>query len=293
MNSSVATVFGATGFLGRAIARELADDGWKVRIAARNPEVLIPGIIADRSLRLQTDIRDQRSVRAALEGADVAVNAVSLYKQRPGLRFRDIHVDAAAQLARCAREAGVERLVHISGIGANPQSASAYVRARGQGEAGVRKVFEGATIVRPSALFGPGSGLTESLQAVCRLPLVPLFGRGNTRLQPVFVDDVAAAIAAILQRPGSAGRVYELGGKDLLTYREILGQALRGKERQQVLVPVPFALWRLAAGLLAGLPRPPLTISEVQLMTMDNVADPELPGFAELGISPRGVLEAL
>ena len=104
---------------------------------------------------------------------------------------------------------------------------------------------------------------------------------------------MAAAIAAILQRPGSAGRVYELGGKDLLTYREILGQALRGKERQQVLVPVPFALWRLAAGLLAVLPRPPLTISEVQLMTMDNVADPELPGFAELGISPRGVLEAL
>lgn len=293
MSSSVATVFGATGFLGRAIARELADDGWEVRIAARNPEVLIPGIVADRRLRLKTDIRDERSVHAALEGADAAVNAVSLYRQRPGLRFRDIHVDAAAQVAHCAREAGVERLVHVSGIGANPQSSSAYVRARGQGEARVREVFERATIVRPSALFGPGGGMTASLRTVCRLPLVPLFGRGNTRLQPVFVDDVANAIAAILQRPESAGQVYELGGKDLLPYREILRQMLRGKERRRLLVPVPFALWRLVAALLAVLPRPPLTISAVQLMAMDNVADPARPGFAELGISPRGIREAL
>lgn len=293
MNSPVVTVFGATGFLGRAIARELEDDGWKVRIAARDPDVLISGIVADPSLRIKTDIRDERSVRAALDGAEAAVNAVSLYKQRPGLRFGDIHVDAAGRVARCAREAGVDRLVHVSGIGANPQSSSAYVRARGQGEECVREAFERATIVRPSVLFGPGGGITASLRTVCRLPLVPMFGHGNTRLQPTFVDDVATAIGAILQRPGSAGGIYELGGADLLTYREILAQVLGGSGRRRMLVPVPFALWRLAAALLAILPRPPLTISEVQLMTMDNVADQALPGFAALDIRPRGIRESL
>ncbi|MEX0624213.1 NAD(P)H-binding protein [Saccharospirillum sp.] len=174
MNSPVVTVFGATGFLGRVVARELADDGWKVRIAARNPDVLIPGLAMDRSVRLPTDIRDERSVAAALEGASAAVNAVSLYKQQPGLRFRDIHVDGAARVARCAREAGVDRLVHVSGIGASSQSSSAYVRARGQGEVSVQEVFEQATIVRPSVLFGPGGGILDSLQTVSRLPLVPM-----------------------------------------------------------------------------------------------------------------------
>lgn len=293
MNSPAVTVFGATGFLGRAIARELADDGWEVRIAARNPDVLIPGIAKDRSVRLPTDIRDERSVAAALEGAAAAVNAVSLYKQQPGLRFRDIHVDGAARVARCAREAGVDRLVHISGIGASSHSSSAYVRARGQGEASVQAAFERATIVRPSVLFGPGGGIQDNLQAVCRLPLVPLFGRGNTRLQPVFVGDVATAIGAIMRRPESAGRIYELGGADLLVYREILAQVLRGSGRRRMLVPVPFVLWRLVAGLLAILPRPPLTISQVQLMEMDNVADSTRPGFAELDIRPDGIRQAL
>jgi NADH dehydrogenase len=286
-------VFGATGFLGRAIVRELADDGWKVCIAARNPDVLIPGIATDRSVRLPTDIRDERSVAAALEGASAAVNAVSLYKQQPGLRFRDIHVEGAARVARCAREAGVDRLVHVSGIGASSQSSSAYVRARGQGEASVQEAFEQATIVRPSVMFGPGGGIMDSLQTVSRLPLLPMFGRGSTRLQPVLVDDVATAIGAILRRPESAGRIYELGGADLLAYREILAQVLRGSGRKRPLVPVPFALWRFVAGLLAMLPRPPLTISQVQLMEMDNIADPSRPGFAELDISPSGIGEAL
>lgn len=293
MNTPVVTVFGATGFLGRSLARELADGGWEVRIAARNPEVPVPGIVADRRLRIKTDIRDERSIRNALEGAEAAVNAVSLYKQGPGLRFRDIHVDGAARVARCAREAGVDRLVHVSGIGADPQSSSAYVRARGQGEVSVLEAFERTTIVRPSVLFGPEGGLTDNLQTVCRLPLIPLFGRGNTRLQPVFVDDVATAVSAIMQRPESAGRIYELGGADRLAYREILAQVLRSSGRRRMLVPVPFALWRLAAALLAVLPSPPLTISQVQLMAMDNVANPELPGFAELDISPRGIRDAL
>lgn len=293
MNSPAVTVFGATGFLGRAIARELADDGWEVRIAARNPEMPIPGIATDRSVRLATDIRDEGSVAEALEGASAVVNAVSLYKQKPGLSFRDIHVDGAARVARCAREAGVDRLVHVSGIGASSHSSSAYVRARGQGESAVQEAFEGATIVRPSVLFGPGGGIQDSLQAVCRLPLIPLFGRGNTRLQPVFVDDVATAIGAIMRRPESAGRTYELGGADLLAYRELLAQVLRSSERKRQLVPVPFPLWRLIAGMLAILPQPPLTISQVQLMERDNVADPEIPGFKELSLSPRGIRQAL
>lgn len=293
MHSPVVTVFGATGFLGRAIARELEADGWEVRIAARDPDVLIPGVVAEPGLRIKTDVRDERSLRDALEGADAAVNAVSLYAERPGLRFRDVHVDGAGQVARLAREAGVDRLVHVSGIGADPQSASAYIRARGEGEVNVREAFERATIVRPSVLFGVDGGMTERLRTLCRLPLVPLFGRGDTRLQPVLVDDVARAIGALLQRPGSAGRVFELGGADLLTYRDIVEERLRNSGRRRVLLPVPFALWLLVAGLLAILPRRPLNTSDVELMARDNVANPALPGFAELDIDPHGVRETL
>jgi len=293
MNSPVVTVFGATGFLGRAVARELEADGWEVRIAARDPDVLIPGTVAEPSLRIKTDVRDERSVRSALEGADAAVNAVSLYAERPGLRFRDIHVDGAGQVARLAREAGVDRLIHVSGIGADPQSSSAYIRSRGEGEARVRDAFERATIVRPSVLFGAEGGMIRRLRTLCRLPLVPLFGRGNTQLQPALADDVARAIGALLQRPGSAGRVFELGGADLLSYRDIVAEQLRHSGRRRMLVPVPYALWLLIAGLLTILPRRPLNTSDVELMARDNVADPALPGFAALDIDPHGIREAL
>ncbi len=289
MNYPVVTVFGGTGFLGREICRHLVDEGWRVRIAARRPDIPLSGVPADFSERVTVDIGDPAAVADALTGAAAAVNAVSLYVQRPRLRFRDIHVKGAGRIADSAREQGVNRLIHISGIGVDSHSPSAYVRQRALGENAVRRAFPRATVLRPSVLFGPGDSFLSTLEKLARLPLAPLFGKGRTRLQPVHVGDVAEAVASALHRPDSAGEIYELGGADTLTYREILETLMAERGTWRRPVPVPFALWHLAAAVLSPLPGAPLTRDQVWLMQRDNVADPALPGLEELGIEARGL----
>lgn len=294
MKSPVVTVFGATGFLGREICQALVEEGWIVRLAARRPNrVLLSGIPRDRSERVAVDIRRRPEVARALEGTAAAVNAVSLYVQSRKLRFEDVHVRGAAAIAECAREQGVDRLVHISGIGVDPQSPSSYVRARAQGEQAVREAFAGATVLRPSVLFGPGDAFVSNLVKIARLPVVPLFGRGQTRLQPAFVEDVAEAVNVALHRPDSTGRVYELGGGQVLTYREAVAAVMKELGVRRPLMPVPFVFWKLIAALLRPLPNPPLTRDQVVLMTTDNIAGSEIPGFADLELEARRFDQAL
>lgn len=292
MPGSLATVFGGTGFLGRRIVRHLADGGWRVRVAARRPEVPA-GADPDRVEVRVADIRDEEEVAAALEGAEAAVNAVSLYVETAGLSFQAIHVEGAERLARSAAAAGVTRLVHISGIGSDPGSPSAYVAARGEGERRVREAFPGATVLRPSVLFGPGDAFLSALDGITRLPVVPLFGSGGTRLQPVFVADVAAAVVRALARPETAGEVFELGGGEVVTYREALEKVLAYRHRWRPLIPVPFAVWRALAAALSVLPNPPLTRDQLALLAADNVADPAVPGLAELDLEPAAFSERL
>lgn len=219
--------------------------------------------------------------------ARVVVNAVSLYAEKPGVTFEEIHVEGAARVARAAREAGVESLMHISGLGADVGSPSKYVRARGRGEIAVREQFEAAVVLRPSVLFGRGDDFLASLSRLTRLPIVPLFGDGGVRLQPTYVEDVAAAaVAAAL--PRCAGRTYELGGADTLTYREIVRLVMARLGRRRPVVPLPFPVWLTLARICAALPTPPLTRDQVILMQRDNVVSGAEPGFAELGVVPRG-----
>ena len=180
----------------------------------------------------------------------------------------------------------------VSGIGADPESASPYIRARGRGERLVQQAFPGATIVRPSALFGPGDALFGTLADMARLlPVLPLIGGGHTRLQPVYVQDVADAIARILTDPESAGRTYELAGPDVYTLRDLVRIVLRLIGKQCWLVPVPFAVAMIQARLFELLPRPPLTTGQVDLLKVDNVASGTLPGLRELNIEPKAVEE--
>lgn len=278
------TVFGGTGFLGREIVRALIASGQRVRVAARRPDA--PGLDDVTVERLAADIRDESAVAGAVDGAAAVVNAVSLYVEKRELSFDAVHVRGAETIARCARQAGVERLVHISGIGVDTASPSPYIRARAQGEDRVREVFPEATTLRPSVLFGPNDAFISALKGVTLLPVIPLFGSGNTRLQPVYVDDVAAAVVAALERPDSAGRVFELGGARAYSYREILRAVLRELGRRRLLMPVPFPVWKLLAGLMAILPNPPLTRDQIILMEDDNLVSPDAPGFADLGIEP-------
>ena len=239
---------------------------------------------------MQADLRDPHSVRAALEGADAAVNAVSLYVESRDATYQAIHVEGAGRLARAAAEAGLHRLVHISGIGADARSTSAYIRARGEGEDAVRAGFPGATILRPSVMFGPDDAfLTTLSRLVQRLPIVPIFGDGSTRLQPVHVEDVAAAVAILLTASDPPAPTYELGGPEVLSYRALLERVMRHLGRRRPLLPVPFPLWDALAAACRLLPSPPLTEGQVALMRQDNVADPGLPGFGALGIDPAPI----
>jgi uncharacterized protein YbjT (DUF2867 family) len=281
------TVFGGTGFLGRRVAAALIARCLTVRVAARHPE---RGRFGDVVSLVSADLRDRHSVQAALDGADAAVNAVSLYVEGRSATFEEIHVEGAGCLAEAAAAAGVGRLVHISGIGSDAASTSGYVRARGKGEEAVRARFPAATILRPSAMFGPDDALLTALIGLLRrLPIVPLFGDGSTRLQPVHVEDVAAAVAAFVVAPETPSPTCELGGPDVYTYRELLDLVMRQLGRRRALIPVPFPLWDALAAACRVLPSPPITEGQVELMRRDNVADPGLPGLGTLGIEPTPV----
>jgi uncharacterized protein YbjT (DUF2867 family) len=281
---STVTVFGGTGFLGRRLVRRLAAEGAAVRIAVRSPD------LARGDLR--ADVRDQASVAAAVAGGDAVVNAVSAYVEKGGVTFESVHVQGAKTLAQEAAAAGVARLVLVSGIGADAQSRSAYIRARGRGELVVRQAFPSATIVRPSAMFGPGDALFGTLADIVRvLPVVPLIGGGRTRLQPVYVEDVAQAIVRLLADPETAGRTYELAGPGVYTLRELVSFALRILDKRRLLVPVPFIVAEIQARLFEFLPSPPLTTGQVDLLRLDNLASGDLPGFRELDIRPKALEE--
>lgn len=291
MPAAVITVFGGTGFLGSAIIRTLLRRGTRVRVATRRPERMQSADHPESVIAVQADVRDEASVEAALEGSRAVVNAVGLYVEKGADTFESVHVRGAANVARLAARAGVKRLAHISGIGASTASSSSYVRARADGERLVNESFRDATIVRPSVLFGPGDSFLSTIDGISRLsPVFPLFGSGDTRMQPVFVDDVAEAVARILE--DSATRVSELGGPRVYTYREIIEAVLDYRSRRRVLLPIPLRLWTLQAKLLALLPNPPLTEDQVVLMRDDNVVGEGVVTFDDLGIAPRD-LEAL
>lgn len=293
MNDRLITVFGGTGFLGRAILHRLLEAGVRVRAAARNPQFPGEDEFDERVERCPADIRDRDDVARAVDGATGVVNAVSLYAERAGATFDAIHVEGAANLARGVREAGVERLVHVSGIGVDEHSPSAYVRARARGEQRVREIFPEAVILRPSVLFGPHDAFLGALKSVTLAPVIPLFGKGDTRLQPVYVEDVALAVEQSLDNPEAPGRVFELGGAEVLTYREAVEAVLAHLGRRRLLLPMPFAAWRLLAAVTSVLPGPPLTRDQVILMQADNMVSGDRPGIADLGIEPHGLRGAL
>jgi uncharacterized protein YbjT (DUF2867 family) len=285
MTDRIVVVFGGTGFLGRRVVQHLVDHGFTVRVATRHlPEH------APRRHFVRADINDRHAVETAMVGVYAVVNAVSLYVERGSRTFRSVHVEAAALVASCARQAGIARLVHLSGIGADPGSRSSYIRSRGQGEAAVRAEFAAAAIVRPAVMFGPDDKFLTSLTSLLRrLPVYPMFGDGSTKLQPAHVEDVAEAIARILDPSRDSQPLYEFGGPHVLTYRELLQLIAERNGWRRIFLPVPFPVWHMLASLAEPLPNPPITRNQVELMQCDTVASAALPGFATLGISPRPI----
>jgi uncharacterized protein YbjT (DUF2867 family) len=291
------TVFGGSGFLGRQIVQRLADEGTEVRVAVRHPGRVSSRLAAGKSgqvTAIYADVWNEPSVGPALEGSDAVVNTVGHYVERGQATFEAIHGHGAMHVARATALAGVERLVHISGIGADAASASTYVRARATGERLVREQFPQATILRPSVLFGPDDAFLNRLAAMARAtPVLPLFGRGETRLQPVYVGDVAEAVAKVLTTPAARGQVYELGGPRIYTYKALVQLVLAQIARKRLLLPVPYFVWELLASLMTPLPKSPISRDQVILMTQDNVVGLQAATFADLGIAPTSIEEIL
>lgn len=290
MAARVITVFGGSGFIGRYLVQRLARRGWLIRVAVRQPDAALflkPLGDVGQVTPIAASLRHQDSIRAAVAGADAVVNLVGILYQRGNQRFDAIHAEGARAVAAAAAAAGARRLVQMSALGADPASPADYARSKAAGEAAAAAAFPGATIVRPSVVFGPEDGFFNRFAAMARFsPALPLIGGGSTRFQPVYVGDVAEAMARMLDDDGTRGRTYELGGPRVYSFKELLELTLSTVDRRRLLLPLPFWAASLKAAVLELLPTPPLTRDQVRLLRRDNVVTPGALGLAELGITP-------
>ena len=290
MERRVVTVFGGSGFIGRHLVRRLAADGCIVRVLVRNPERAAflkmygePGQIVP----MYGDVADAASVAGAATESFEVINLVGILYEKGRRTFQRIHVEGAANVAKASADAGVDRLVHMSAIGADPASPAEYGRTKAAGEREVRAAFPRATIIRPSVVFGPEDDFFNRFASLARFsPALPVF---KTRFQPVYVGDVADAFMAVLADPETAGKVYELGGPRVIGFRELMQIMLREIGRKRALVPLPLSIAQLEAVFLEMLPVPPLTRDQVKLLGRDNIVDPGARSFKDLAIQPTGV----
>jgi uncharacterized protein YbjT (DUF2867 family) len=300
----LATVFGGSGFLGRAIVRALVHQGWRIRVAVRRPDLamfLKPMGGVGQIEPVQANLRFPHSIAAAIEGAIAVVNATGVAAESGAQTFTAVHVEGAAALARAARDARVSSYVHISGIGADPNSASPYVASKGLGEKVTREAFPEAVVLRPSVVFGPEDGFFNRFGALaCHFPALPLLGGGDTRLQPVYVGDIGQAVSAALSGAAKPVVVYELGGPNIMTLREAAQLTLNAIDRRRLLVGLPLgpSRWVAASTQFAskatfGLFPKLLTTTrdQVDLLASDNVvsAEAEAEGrvLRSLGVVPQ------
>lgn len=296
---NLVTVFGGSGFVGAQTVRQLAEAGWRIRVAVRNPNLAhtmrLHGDVGQIDV-VQANLRDAPSLLRALEGATAAINLVGILRETGRQGFQAVQVMGAKNVATAAKAQGVARLVQMSALGADSSSAATYARTKAEGEAVVREIYPDAVVVRPSIIFGAGDGFFNRFAAMAQVsPVLPLIGGGHTRFQPVFVGDVAQALAKVTRAPEAAGQTYELGGPGEFTFRQLLELMLVEIHKRRFLAPIPWPVATLmgqVADLASILVAPPITADQVLLLKADNVASGDYPGLAELGITPT-TLEAV
>jgi NADH dehydrogenase len=301
--NEVATIFGGAGFIGRHTVWALARRGWRIRAASRRPDLagyLQPMGDVGQVMPVQANLRDASSLSRAVEGASAVVISVGVLASGGRQTFTALHAEGPGLAARAAKQAGVKRLVHISAIGADAKSNSRYARSKAQGEAAVLAEFPDAIILRPSIVFGPEDGFFNRFAAMARIaPLMPLIGGGRTKFQPVYVGDVAAAVAAVLDGAGTPGTIYELGGPEVVSFRDLLVRTQSYAGRHRPYISLPFWYAKFAAAMTWPLPNAlrPLTVDQVRLLEHDNVvseaASKDKRTLAGLGIEPLNSISAI
>uniref|UniRef100_UPI003BAD3DAA complex I NDUFA9 subunit family protein n=1 Tax=Stappia sp. TaxID=1870903 RepID=UPI003BAD3DAA len=301
LNGKLVTVFGGSGFIGRHVVRALARRGYRVRVAVRRPDLaehVQPLGAVGQIMPVQANLRHRWSVDRAVEGADAVVNLVGILAESGQQTFDSVQAFGARAVAEAARAAGISNVVHISALGADPDSPSVYARTKAMGEAAVRETVPEAVILRPSIVFGPEDDFFNRFAAMARLsPALPLIGGGETKFQPVFVGDVAEVAARAVDGELSAGAVYELGGPEVASFRSCMELMLKVIRRKRLLVPLPFGLATMKARVLQMLPGKLLTVDQVELLKADNVvseaAISEGRTLEALGIEPRAMAAIL
>ena len=297
---TLVTVFGGSGFVGRNVVRALAKRDYRIRVAVRRPELaghLQPLGRVGQIHTVQANLRYPESVAAALRDSHVAINLVGILTESGAQTFEAVQAEGAANVAKAAAAARA-RLVHVSAIGADAESTASYARAKAAGEAAALAAVPEAVIMRPSVVFGPEDQFTNRFAGLARIsPFLPLIGGGETKMQPVYVGDVATAVADAVDGKAQAGATYELGGPEVLSFREILKIILDITDRDRALLPLPFGLARLQAALLQFAPGPlKLTPDQVELLRSDNVVSETAKAagltLQGLGITPDS-LEAI
>ena len=289
------TVFGGTGFIGRHLVSLLLRSGATVRVAVHHPDRFEVATETARAPELiQADVLDDIAVSGAIAGADAVINLVGMLTETAQQTYRAIHVGGARRVALAAHRHSAMRMIHISALGASPTSAAISDQTKAEGERAVAAVFPQATIVRPSLVFGEDDHFFTRLAAMIRSsPVLPLIGGGTTKFQPVFVDDIAAGLLELLKRPQTTGTTSEFAGTRVYSFKVLLELLLSALNRQCVLIPIPFALAEMQAGLLELLPNPPLTRDQVRLLKTDKVVGEVEPTLGDLCIQPWPLEEFL
>ena len=288
------TIFGGSGFVGRHLVRALCKRGYRIRIAVRRPDLtghLQPLGRVGQIHAVQASLRHAGSVDAALRDADAAINLVGILHETGRQRFVDVQALGAERVARATSNLGIP-FVHMSAIGADPDSASRYARSKAEGEQLVLAAKPDAVIMRPSIIFGPEDHFFNRFASMARIsPALPLIGGGATRFQPVFAGDVALAFADAVDGKVKRGTIYELGGQEVRSFKELMQLMLAIIQRKRLLLPIPFPIAKLQAGILGILPNPPLTTDQVELLKRDNVVSEEAVreqrSFDAFGIKPQ------
>jgi uncharacterized protein YbjT (DUF2867 family) len=284
------TVFGGSGFIGRHLVEHLGRAGASVRVATRHPpQTAEPSRLA-RIQQVEADILDDEAVQAAIRGADTVINLVGILSQAHRQTFTALHEAGARRVAASARRLGVKQLIYVSALGAGRTAPALADRSKAAGEAAVRTAFPDATIIRPSLVYGSDDHFFNGFAARARrLPALPLIGGGQTRFQPVYVEDVVAGFTAILATPASRGKIYEFGGPRVYTFKELLEFVCATIKSRSLLVPLPFWAAELLGGLLQVFPDAPLTRDQVRLLRTDKVVSGFEPTLADIGIEARAL----
>ena len=288
------TIFGGSGFIGRHAVRRLAREGYVIRVPTRDPEKALPlkpaGDVG-QIVPMLCNVRSDESVARAIGNSDAVINLIGILCERGRNTFEAMHVETAARIARVAKACGAKSFIQMSALGADAGSGSAYARSKAAGEQAVRTFFPEAAILRPSVVFGPEDNFFNMFAATARFaPFLPLIGGGGTKFQPVYVGDVAEAMTQILMQSGLQGQVYELGGPQVYSFRELLEIMMNETQRKRRLVDVPWGWAKLQAGLMELLPVPPLTRDQVEMLKSDNVLrNKQAKTLRDLGITPTAL----